>query len=128
MKPAGQQTQRASDPYGFDVSDESIEGRKGVSDDQRLLENGLESALRSPGFTTIAFQAPVVAAATVVAAWRSAPLVAWSSREMTIVGVGVAHELRGSGDARWDEIVAGSRQLAIDETMIGADQIGRAHV
>jgi len=53
----------------------------------------------------------VVSAATIVAAFRSAPLVAWSSRDLTLVGVGVAHELRGRGDARWQELVAGARQI-----------------
>jgi menaquinone-specific isochorismate synthase len=63
------------------------------------------------GWTFVAMPAPVVPAAAIVAAFRSAPLVAWSSRELTLVGVGVAHELRGRGDARWSEIVAGATHV-----------------
>jgi len=63
------------------------------------------------GWTFVAMPAPVVPAAALVAAFRSAPLVAWSSRELTLVGVGIAHELRGRGDARWAELVAGARQI-----------------
>jgi len=63
------------------------------------------------GWTFVAMPAPVVPAAAIVAAFRSAPLVAWSSRDLTLVGVGVAHELRGRGDARWAELVAGAKQI-----------------
>jgi menaquinone-specific isochorismate synthase len=63
------------------------------------------------GWSFVALPAPVVPAAAIVAAFRSAPLVAWSSRELTLVGVGVAHELRGRGDARWHELVAAAKQI-----------------
>ena len=63
------------------------------------------------GWSFVTLPAPVVPAAAIVAAFRSAPLVAWSSRELTLVGVGVAQELRGRGDARWSELVTGARQI-----------------
>jgi menaquinone-specific isochorismate synthase len=71
----------------------------------------LRDAEVQQGWTFVAEPAPVVPAAAIVAAFRSAPLVAWSSRDLTLVGVGVAHELRGRGDARWQELVAGARQI-----------------
>lgn len=64
------------------------------------------------GWSFVTMPAPVVPAAAIVAAFRSAPLVAWSSQDLTLVGVGVAQELRGRGDARWQEIVAGARQIS----------------
>jgi len=62
---------------------------------------------------TIAFSAPVAPASALAAAVRSGPLVAWTSREQTIVGIGAAHELRGTGDARWYELSAGARALEV---------------
>lgn len=64
------------------------------------------------GWRFVAMPAPVVPAPAIVAAFRSTPLVAWSSRDLTLVGVGVAHELRGHGDARWQEIVGAANQIA----------------
>ena len=64
------------------------------------------------GWSFVTMPAPVVPAAAIVAAFRSAPLVAWSSQDLTLVGVGVAQELRGRGDARWQEIVAEARQIS----------------
>jgi len=62
-------------------------------------------------YTTIAFPAPVAPAAA-LAALRG-PVVAWTSREQTIVGLGVACELRGHGEARWQELVAAARALEV---------------
>jgi menaquinone-specific isochorismate synthase len=64
------------------------------------------------GWSFVALPAPVVPASAIVAAFRSAPLVAWSSSELTLVGVGVAHELRGRGDSRWSELVAAAKQIS----------------
>jgi menaquinone-specific isochorismate synthase len=86
---------------------------RGRSSDGELLEAGLAAARAGRGFTCVVFPAPIVSAASVIGAWRTSPCVAWSSRELTIVGVGVAHELRGTGEARWNEIVAGARQLVV---------------
>jgi isochorismate synthase len=68
------------------------------------LDAGLAVARRQAAFTFIALPAPVVAAPAIVSAWRALPVVAWSSHALTIVGVGVAHELRGQGAARWRDV------------------------
>jgi len=73
------------------------------------LGRGLAAARRTDAITRIGFAAPVAAPAAVLAAFPAAPVVAWSSRERVIVGIGVARELRASGDGRWDELVAGAR-------------------
>jgi isochorismate synthase len=64
-------------------------------------------------FATIAYSAPVAPAAALVTAVRSGPLVASTSRDHTIVGIGAAHELRGHGEARWHELVAAARAVQI---------------
>ena len=76
------------------------------------LDAGLALARRQAGFTCIALPAPVVAAPAIVQAWRGVPLVAWSSRALTIVGVGIAHELRGSGATRWRDVINGATRSA----------------
>ncbi len=59
----------------------------------------------------VAYPAPAnVPAARLIAAFQ-APLVAWSSRDITIVGIGVAHELRGHGPTRWRDLIAAARTL-----------------
>ncbi|HEX5063026.1 MAG TPA: hypothetical protein VFV99_26810, partial [Kofleriaceae bacterium] len=75
------------------------------------LDAGLAIARRQAGWTFIALPAPVVAAPGLVAAWRSTPVVAWSSSALTIVGVGTAHELRGRGGARWREVISGAARV-----------------
>ncbi|HEU4612877.1 MAG TPA: hypothetical protein VFS15_12395 [Kofleriaceae bacterium] len=75
------------------------------------LDAGLAIARKQAGWTFVALSAPVVAAPAAVAAWRSAPVVAWSSRTLTIVGVGAACELRGSGAQRWAEVIAAARRI-----------------
>jgi menaquinone-specific isochorismate synthase len=68
------------------------------------LAAGLAVARKQAGFTCIALPAPVVAAPAIVTAWQAQPLVAWSSHALTIVGAGVAHELRGQGPSRWRDV------------------------
>jgi len=75
------------------------------------LDAGLAIARRQAGWTFIALPAPVVAAPGLVAAWRSTPVVAWSSAALTIVGVGTAHELRGRGSARWREVITSAARV-----------------
>ncbi len=86
------------------------------------LEAGLATARRVHGWTYIALPAPVVAAPAVVAAARSASIVAWSSQTMTLVGIGVARELRGSGASRWRDVVSAAHDLG-DGVVVGG--IGR---
>src|SRR4051812_33415319 len=83
-----------SDHYKLWIPEARIADEPGSSD-AMFLDAGLAAARKAAGYTLIAFAAPIVGASAVVAAWPSVPLVAWSSRELTIVGVDVAHELRG---------------------------------
>ena len=75
------------------------------------LDDALAVARKQPGFTLIALPAPVVAAPAIVSAFRSAPVVAWSSRSLTLVGIGSARELRGTGDVRCQEVIAAARRI-----------------
>ncbi len=88
------------------------------------LDGGLAIARKQAGITAIALPAPVVAAPAIVAAWRATPVVSWSSRSLTIVGVGAARELRGTGDARWHQVIAAARHIevstVVDRSGLGA--------
>ncbi len=86
------------------------------------LARGL-AAVRGEGLTLIALPAPVTTAAAIVASWPDAPVVAWSGDALTLVGVGVAHELRGHGAARWTEIVDGARSVVIAGAVIDGEQV-----
>ena len=77
------------------------------------LDVALASAANARGLSFIALPAPVVPAAAIVAAWRAAPIVAWSARGQSFVGVGVARELRGRGAARFDEVIAQARSIEV---------------
>ena len=76
------------------------------------LETGLAIAARSEGLTYIALPAPVVAAAAIVDELRDQPLVSWTSSDLTVVGVGIARELRGTGRTRWAEVIAAAHAIA----------------
>jgi len=78
------------------------------------LDAGLALAGRGAGLTFVALPAPVASAAAIVDAWPEAPVVAWTAGELSLVGVGVARELRGSGADRWDQIVQRARSLVLD--------------
>ena len=78
------------------------------------MKSELPRERRAARWTTISFPAPVVAPAALVAAFRTGPLVAWESRERTIVGIGAACELRARGEDRWTELVAAARGLAVE--------------
>ena len=80
--------------------------------DWSWLDAGLAIAARSEGMTYIALPAPLVTAAAIVEELRDQPLVSWSSTDLTIVGVGIARELRGRGRARWAEVIAGAHAIA----------------
>jgi isochorismate synthase len=80
--------------------------------DWSWLDAGLAIAQRSDGFTFIALPAPVLPAAAIADEFRDQPLAAWTSAELTVVGVGVARELRGAGRARWAQVIAGAHAIA----------------
>jgi menaquinone-specific isochorismate synthase len=88
------------------------------------LATGLEIAARSRALTFIALPAPVApvaGAAAIVDAFRDQPRVAWSSSELTLVGVGCARELRGGGADRWAQIVRAARALEIGGAVIAGE-------
>ena len=85
------------------------------------LATGLGIAARSHGLTFIALPAPVCSAAAIVDAFRDQPRVAWTSGELTLVGVGCARELRGSGADRWAQIVRDARALEIAGAVIAGE-------
>jgi menaquinone-specific isochorismate synthase len=76
------------------------------------LEAGLAVAARSDGMTFVALPAPVVAASAILDEFRDAPLVSWAAGDLTLVGVGIARELRGTGARRWAEVIAGAHSIA----------------
>ena len=85
---------------------------RATAPDWGWLDAGLAVAARSEGLTFIALPAPVLPAAAVVDEFRDQPLAAWTSSELTVVGVGVAREVRGTGRARWAEVIAGAHAVA----------------
>lgn len=77
------------------------------------LDAGLARAAVARGWSFIALYAPVIAAPTLVAATRTGPLVSWSSHELTLVGMGAALEIRGSGVQRFREVIADARTITV---------------
>jgi isochorismate synthase len=84
-----------------------------LAETDATLDAGLATARRAHGYSVIAIPAAVTAAPALVAAARSAALVAWSSPALTLVGIGVACELRGAGAERWREVVRDAGKLVI---------------
>lgn len=85
--------------------------------DNHLLDAGLAIARASTGLTCIALPVPQVAAAAIIGAWRSAPVVAWSSGEAALVGVGIARELRGTGESRFSDVIGGAKQIELSHVV-----------
>jgi isochorismate synthase len=85
--------------------------------DDHLLDAGLAIARASTGLTCVALPVPVVASAAIIAAWRAAPVVAWSQGDTALVGVGIARELRGTGPERFAQIVEQAKQLEVATTI-----------
>jgi len=86
--------------------------------DDHLLDAGLAIARTSNALTFIALPVPVVSAPALVAAWRSAPIVAWTSGATSMVGVGIARELRGTGSARFADVIDAARTIEVG-TVVG---------
>lgn len=76
------------------------------------LDAGLAIAATRDALTFIALPVPVGATPSIVDEFRDQTLATWTSTELTIVGVGVARELRGRGAARWAEVIAGAHAVA----------------
>ncbi|MFN0247278.1 MAG: isochorismate synthase MenF [Kofleriaceae bacterium] len=82
------------------------------ANDLAALDAGLAIAARARGLTFIALPAPVIAPTAIVDEFRDAPLVSWSSGELTLVGVGIAREVRGHGPHRWAQVIANAHAIA----------------
>ncbi len=91
------------------------------------LERGLAIAARTDGITVIALSAPLADAAVLVDGWRAAgpddPIVAWTSHELTIVGIGIARELRGDGPDRWQQVIDGAAALRVAVAVVDGAQV-----
>ncbi|HET7504110.1 MAG TPA: hypothetical protein VFK02_23980, partial [Kofleriaceae bacterium] len=104
-------------------------GRVDAWADSGAIAAGLSIAARRAGradpggLTFIAVPAPLTTAAAMVDAFRDQPRVAWTSGELTLVGIGCARELRGTGAARWSEIVRGAREQAVAGAVIGGEPV-----
>ncbi|MEJ7597624.1 MAG: 2-succinyl-5-enolpyruvyl-6-hydroxy-3-cyclohexene-1-carboxylic-acid synthase [Kofleriaceae bacterium] len=75
------------------------------------LDHALATAARADGLVFLAMRAPVITASQLIRAWPDAATVVWSSHELTIVGIGIARELRGRGETRWQEVIAAAGAL-----------------
>ncbi|MFT3693191.1 MAG: isochorismate synthase [Kofleriaceae bacterium] len=84
--------------------------------DDHLLDAGLAIARASTGITCIALPVSNVQTAAIIAAWRSAPMVAWHGDGQWI-GVGIAREVRGTGADRFAQVIAGARAIEISQTV-----------
>jgi len=78
-----------------------------------MLDRCLAIARGARGLTFIAFPAPLLAPSKLVDAWPGEPLVAWSSSDISVIGVGIARALRGEGEERWTQVAAAARSLEI---------------
>jgi len=94
------------------------------------LDAGLAIAARGDGLTFVAVPAPVVPVAALVDAALGEPLVTWTSADLAIAGIGVAREVRGRGDARWQQVIDGARVRVaggvLDGQPVALDQLGLA--
>lgn len=64
-----------------------------------------------------AFSTQVVTPSVFAREFTTEPLVSWSSNDLVVVGIGIAHELRGHGPARWQHVIEAAR--ALRETVRG---------
>jgi menaquinone-specific isochorismate synthase len=97
------------------------------------LDAGLAIAARADGITAVAVPAPIAPAAALVAAWPAEAIVAWTPGDpppeavgaardpRALVGIGAARELRGRGEARWAEVVAAARAVAVTGAVIAGE-------
>ncbi|MGE0548875.1 MAG: isochorismate synthase MenF [Kofleriaceae bacterium] len=75
------------------------------------LERGLTIAARCHQLTYIAMPAPIASAPAIVDRFGDHPVATWTSSELTLVGIGLARELRGTGDKRWDHVIGRAQEL-----------------
>lgn len=70
--------------------------------------------LESPQLAVVTFAAPAVRATSLVSQLADEVVATWASGDLEMVGLGVAHQLRGHGADRWSQIVDGVRALGCD--------------
>ncbi len=107
---------KAAEPDRFDPRPEVMAGMplaSSVEGTPAMLDRCLSVARGARGLTFIAFPAPLLAPADLVDAWPGEPLVAWSSAEVSVLGVGIARTLRGEGADRWMQVAGAARALEI---------------
>ncbi|MGE0871972.1 MAG: isochorismate synthase MenF [Kofleriaceae bacterium] len=75
------------------------------------LERGLALASRSHLLTYVALPTPIASAPPIVDRFGDQPVATWTSNELTLVGIGIAREIRGSGDKRWDQVIGRAHEL-----------------
>ncbi|HEY0190103.1 MAG TPA: chorismate-binding protein, partial [Kofleriaceae bacterium] len=105
----------AASPHGH------LRAHADVLHEGTALDAGLAIAAGAQGLTFIAVTAPVTTAAAVleVPVLRAdEPRAAWTAGELTIVGLGAARELRGTGADRWAQIVDAARRLQVAGAVI----------
>lgn len=68
--------------------------------------------LAEPTLDFVSVPAPVIGASAIIDAFPDRPIVSWSTSELTLVGVGVAHELRGRGETRWQQVAESAKAFA----------------
>jgi menaquinone-specific isochorismate synthase len=93
------------------------------------IDAGLAIAARAAGLTFIAVPAPLTTAAATLDAFagvRDEPRVAWTAGELTLVGIGSARELRGTGPERWTQIARAAQGLEIAGAVIAGESAGLA--
>jgi menaquinone-specific isochorismate synthase len=90
--------------------------------DLAALDAGLAIAQRCEGLTFIALPAPMIAPTAIVDEFRDAPLVSWASGDLTLVGVGIAREVRGAGEHRWAQVIANAHAIATNTADVDDDE------
>jgi len=85
------------------------------------LDRGLAIAARASALSFLALPAPLVGASSIIDALRDQPRVAWTSGELTLVGLGSARELRAAGADRWNDIVRAARALDLAGAVIAGE-------
>jgi menaquinone-specific isochorismate synthase len=118
-------------------------GAEPAFDAHASLEAGLAIAAHGIGTSFVVVPAPVAAATALVRAWPDRPIVAWSSEmrvdalddaagddarrvvrdATTLVGIDVARELCGAGEARWREVVGAAGDIVVGSAMIDGAEV-----
>jgi isochorismate synthase len=58
-----------------------------------------------------AFSTKIVAPSVFAREFANEPMVSWSSHDLVVAGIGIAHELRGHGAERWQQVIDAAAAL-----------------